>query len=551
MTGLLDSVAALPSGKPLFATGTGFVTAGQIRKTATAIGARFRGDSTVFLHTASAALFVAGLLAASRKRLPVCFPAHLQPHYLGEIGVGTGILLTDMNVAIATAIPISLAHEEEAPAPNAQAEDLHLIFFTSGVTGAPKKVPKRISQLDREAQTLEQVWGKQAGHTFATVSHQHIYGMLFRIFWPLAGGRVSQDISAEYWESLSGKLSAQTTLISSPAHLTRLPGAEVLKEARPGQIFSAGALLPFAAAQETRHRLGSVPIEVLGSTETGGIGWRQQAYEGALWTPLPGVDVTAREDGAMMVTSPFIAGDLAMATGDSVECMGTQFRLGSRVDRVVKIDGRRVSLNRVEDALLTLPGVMAAAAVDLPSRKGGLGAIVELGTEGKAALHKMGAFRLSRHLRAALAQHLEPGERPKHWRFEAIPTNAQGKRVRTSLRALFDRQPPEGIVVARSEESAEISLALPPNMIWFAGHFPGQPVLPGIVQVHLAAQWAAYLWDWKPQTANLSQLKFRQILRPKDRADLLLTRDMTRQRLVFAYRIENIVASQGVIGGVL
>jgi hypothetical protein len=29
----------------------------------------------------------------------------------------------------------------------------------------------------------------------------------------------------------------------------------------------------------------------------------------------------------------------------------------------------------------------------------------------------------------------------------------------------------------------------------------------------------------------------------------LLTRDMTKQRLIFAYRIGDIVASQGVIGG--
>jgi acyl-CoA synthetase (AMP-forming)/AMP-acid ligase II len=549
MTGLLDSIAALPSGKPLFATDTGFITAGQVRKTATAIGARLPGDGVVFLHTASAAWFVAGLLAASRKKLPVWFPAHLQPRYLGEIGVGTGTLLTDMDVDIATAVPIALVPDEEPPGLNAQAEDLRMMFFTSGVMGAPKKVLKRISQLDSEAQTLEQMWGKQAGRIFATVSHQHIYGMLFRVFWPLASGRISQDTSAEYWESLSGKLSAQTTLISSPAHLTRLPAAEVLAGAKPGLIFSAGALLPFAAAQETLHRLGSVPIEVLGSTETGGIGWRQQAHEDALWTPLPGVDVVTGEGGAMMVTSPFAADDQAVATGDAVECIGTQFRLGSRMDRVVKIDGKRVSLDRVEEALLAQPNVAAAAAVDLPSRKGGLGAIVELEAEGKAMLREMGAFRLSRHLRARLAPLLEPGERPKHWRFETIPTNAQGKRVRALLRAPFDKQPPDGIVLAQSEEGADISLALPPDIIWFEGHFPGQPVLPGIVQVHLAAQWAAYLWNWRPQSANLSRLKFRQILRPRDSVRLLLTRDMTKQCLIFAYRIGDIVASQGVIGG--
>ncbi len=55
-------------------------------------------------------------------------------------------------------------------------------------------------------------------------------------------------------------------------------------------------------------------------------------------------------------------------------------------------------------------------------------------------------------------------------------------------------------------------MTLTPDLIWFRGHFPDQPVLPGIAQVHMAAQWAERLWDWKPAGANLSQLKFRRIL---------------------------------------
>ncbi len=548
MKGLLDTVATLPSGKPLFATGSSAITAGAIRKTATEIGARVSGKGTLFLHTESAALFVAGLLAASRRKLTVFLPAHLQPHYLNEIGVGYGTLLTDQDVNIATATPIALASEEEPPT-DASTHDLDLIFFTSGVTGTPKQVLKNITQLDDEARILEQLWGSRAGRTFATVSHQHIYGMLFRVFWPASSGRVSQDRSAEYWESLSGKLPASTTLITSPAHLTRLPNTEVLAGSVPGLIFSAGVPLSFEAAHQASQKLGSFPIEVLGSTETGGIGWRQQERKDALWTPLPGVHIEADEDGSMRVVSPLAGSGQAIATGDAVECVGAQFRLKGRVDRIVKIDGKRVSLNRVEKALLAQPIVSAAAVVDLPARKGQLAAIVELNANGKAALTKEGAFRLSRRLRIALAPLLEPGERPKHWRFDTIPANPQGKRVLASLRSCFAEQEFDGTIVARSDENAEIELALSPDLIWFEGHFPGQPVMPGIAQVHLAAQWSARIWNWKPQTANLSQLKFRQILRPGDEVRLKLARDMERQRLIFSYEIGEVVASQGIIGG--
>ena len=64
-----------------------------------------------------------------------------------------------------------------------------------------------------------------AQRVVGTVSHQHIYGMLFRIFWPLVSGGVSADKSADYWEQLERKLSPETTLVTGPAHLMRLPAA--------------------------------------------------------------------------------------------------------------------------------------------------------------------------------------------------------------------------------------------------------------------------------------------------------------------------------------
>ncbi len=39
-------------------------------------------------------------------------------------------------------------------------------------------------------------------------------------------------------------------------------------------IFSSGGPLPFEVAQESKRLLGPVPIEVYGSSETGGIAWR-------------------------------------------------------------------------------------------------------------------------------------------------------------------------------------------------------------------------------------------------------------------------------------
>lgn len=547
MKTLLDTVSSAPAGKALFAADGRSITAGQIRKTASEAAAKLPDDGLIYLHTASASLFLAGLLAATRRGLTVGFPAHLQPQYLLEIGAERRVVLTDQAVDMPSAISIALASHEEPAADETNAQSLSLLFFTSGVTGAPKHVRKSIGQLDREAHALEQLWGAQAGHVYATVSHQHIYGMLFRIFWPVIAGRVSEDRAADYWEHLAGKLSAQSSLISSPAHLTRLPAQSV--RTQPALIFSSSAPLPLADAHRVRHAFGSLPIEVLGSTETGGIAWRRQESADTSWTPMPGVAIDADGAKILSVTSPFTDGE-TIATGDVVERVGDRFRLIGRADRIAKIEGKRVSLARVEEALLALPGVSAAAAIDLPDRKGALGAVVELDEDGQAALKTRGAFRLSRLFRTNLAGRLEPSERPKHWRFMSIPLDRQGKRVQSLLRARFaDDAPGGGTLLEQSPNDAEISIALVSDLIWFKGHFPEEPVLPGIAQVHMAVQWAERVWAWQPAGANLLRLKFRHILRPGDTATLSLHRDLAKQRLSFSYRVKDLVMSEGTVGG--
>jgi acyl-CoA synthetase (AMP-forming)/AMP-acid ligase II/3-hydroxymyristoyl/3-hydroxydecanoyl-(acyl carrier protein) dehydratase len=549
MKRLLQIVGSAPPSQVFFESDGGPATAGQIRSTALHIQSRLSGVQRVYLHTASASLFVAGLLAAARSNLAVYCPAHLQPAYLREIDADRHAILTDQVVESLATVHLAPA-EEDGAEPLETPADLELFFYTSGVTGAPKQVRKRIAQLDAEAAVLEELWPAGAQRVLGTVSHQHIYGMLFRIFWPLLSGGISSDAAAEFWEQVEPRLSGGTTLVTGPAHLTRLPEAVAFPPVSCRLIFSSGAPLPSTAAFATRQRFGCLPIEVLGSTETGGIAWRQQDCETALWTPLPGVRTSSDAAGTLSVESPFAISSERVLTGDIVEPDGTKFRLKGRSDRIVKIDGKRVSLARVEEKLLGHPFVESAVAIDLPERKSALGAIVQLNAAGLTALSEKGAFRLSRDMRRALAASIESSERPKHWRFSPIPVDRQGKRVKSALRGLFDRAPPQ--VLGRAEvsragfDAAEISIEFTPDMLWFEGHFPGEPVLAGIAQVHLATLWAENLWGWKPTGAALSQVKFRRILRPGDRVMLRLQR--VGPRLKFSYQLNDVVASEGMIG---
>ena len=161
-----------------------------------------------------------------------------------------------------------------------------------------KRVEKSLALFEREAEVLEQMWGAQLGvvPVIGTVTHQHVFGMTFRIMWPMLAGRPFHSEFHVMWEPLMAQLNGPSMLVSSPAQLTRLGGlAPVASANRPRLIITAGAPLPSDAARETAAIFGCVPTEIFGSTEAGVIAWRRGAEDPVLWQPLPSVEVAARD----------------------------------------------------------------------------------------------------------------------------------------------------------------------------------------------------------------------------------------------------------------
>lgn len=106
--------------------------------------------------------------------------------------------------------------------------DNNLTFFTSGSTSQPKAISKSIQQLLTEVSCINSIFGSSVSNcTFlSTVSHHHIYGLIFRLLWPLLYRYPFYAEIVLYQEqlrSLSQPLS-QICLISSPAFLSRQIG---------------------------------------------------------------------------------------------------------------------------------------------------------------------------------------------------------------------------------------------------------------------------------------------------------------------------------------
>ena len=323
-----------------------------------------------------------------------------------------------------------------------------LTIFTSGSSGEPKPISKRLDQLQSEIEHLEQQWGAlaQGCRIIASVSHQHIYGLLFKILWPLCADRPFINQQLSYPEELFEQLAVgKTVLISSPAHLKRLPETlpwHSLKQP-PLLTFSSGGPLSQAESLRVAALLGCPISEVYGSSETGGIAHRQQLTEShnSPWQTLPGVEVQQSENGTLMVRSAHLENDQWYTTADRIalESSGV-FQLAGRVDRIAKIEGKRIALERIEALLNQQPEVIEAKVVQLSEPREQLVAVVALGPEGLQLLAQ-GKRALSQQLRQRLAKHIERIAIPRKWRYvEHLPHNSQGKVTHATLLALFEKK---------------------------------------------------------------------------------------------------------------
>lgn len=321
-----------------------------------------------------------------------------------------------------------------------------IVMFTSGSTGKPTRVYRTINNMEAELDVLESVFGRHIGddgRIYATVSHGHVYGLLFRVLWPLATQRRFATFNYEYPENLLSVVASDGALVTSPALLKRIGHLDESAACKWRAVFSSGGLLPEDAAEDAARLLGSRPFEVLGSTETSGVAWRQQGRHGAaeVWHTLPEVRVRQDEEGFLEVSSPFMGLSSWHRMGDRVRLESNRtFELLGRGDHIVKIEEKRVSLAEIEQCAVALPGITDAAAAALEDgARQFVGLVLQLSDGGRDEFEQLGRKDFGLKLRRELSGHLDPVAVPKRFRYvDVIPVNPQGKRQPGEIRALFD-----------------------------------------------------------------------------------------------------------------
>jgi acyl-coenzyme A synthetase/AMP-(fatty) acid ligase/3-hydroxymyristoyl/3-hydroxydecanoyl-(acyl carrier protein) dehydratase len=488
--------------------------------------------------------FTAALLAAWEAGKQVVLPGDVLPATLAALAPHVDAWAGDFPHLVA------LRAEGPPPArftlPPLDRELEGVVVFTSGSTGAPLAIPKRLRQLLDEVATLEATFGARLGPDAAvlgTVSHQHIYGLLCSVLWPVSAGRPLSPRRLEYPEELAEAVTrAPCVLVSSPAHLKRLPeGAAWRTQLRA--VFSSGGPLPPEGAARARAVLGLEPIELYGSSETGGIAWREGQRQP--WQAMRGVRVRASAEGTLELTSPHLADPGWYATADRVRLTGDTFALLGRADRIAKIEEKRVSLELVE-ATARATGLLAEARA-LTVQVGGRVGVGLVGVPAPAGAALTRA-QLAEALKGALAASVEAVALPRRYRFvDALPVDDQGKVTEARLATLFRPERPEPRWRERDAGRATLALDVGADLRCLDGHFPGAPVVPGVAQLDWAIGWGREAFGLRGEVAEVTALKFQRPLLPGAAVALELTWNPERSTLGFKYTDAAGVYSSGKV----
>jgi len=427
--------------------------------------------------------------------------------------------------------------------------------YTSGSSGEPKAIVKTMLALESEIEALDELQlVSPASVVLSTVTHQHLYGLVFRLLRPFCYQQAFTQFLHEYPEELiaMGQVYESFSLVSSPAHLSRMNLQQDwhLLQSRCREVYSSAAPLARADSLNVATCLAADVKEIYGSSETGAIAWRcqQRSDHDALWQPLSHINLSHAANTLLNVQFNATGEKISLADKTAFDEKG-QFSLLGRTDQIVKVEGKRLSLTEMEQTLQKLEWVKLTKALLLKRKRHEVAVVAVLSDAGREALNVHGRKQLIQELQQTLKLHFEPVLLPKRWRFiDELPVNTQGKLPQKRLLDLFEdteHKLPEVIATRFEDNNIILQCRIPAKLIYLDGHFESNAILPGVVQVHWAAHYGKELVPDTSVFHRIEALKFQQLLLPEQLFVLTLRFDTDKQKLVFSYDSEQGTHSSG------
>ena len=399
-----------------------------------------------------------------------------------------------------------------APARNTEPKfDINSTFFlqTSGSTGNSKNIPKRLGAMIEEGLFLKEELGFNESDTFfSSVSHQHMFGLTFKVFLPIISGAKVVSKELNYPEAIFELELENLSFVTSPVLLqTLVSSPRATKISGLKNIICAGSALKSELRASIAKLSKTRIIDIYGSTETGAVA-RNLGDELLLFSK---VKAGLNEEEALNVSSPWCE---FFQTSDWAEIDGSRLTLKGRIDRIVKLNDKRVNLISIENKIFE-SGLIKDCYCDTHPKFKRLAVLLELSDEGVKLFRDGG----KKGVVARLNELLRPEFKNSVRYFKIVSSlckNAQGKFLKANFKELLEKN--EELVWEKSSENGiyKFKIKLSPALGIFTEHFPNLPLLPGFVQLDFVFKFARELGAEIGDQCVVENLKFLKFVRPND-----------------------------------
>jgi acyl-coenzyme A synthetase/AMP-(fatty) acid ligase/3-hydroxymyristoyl/3-hydroxydecanoyl-(acyl carrier protein) dehydratase len=448
--------------------------------------------------------------------------------------------------------------------PQINAAQVMAYLFTSGSTGVPVPHGKKWGDLVKCLRTSAARLGLAGMGTctlVGTVPPQHMYGFENTVLLALIGGFAFSNGQPFYPGDIAAELAAvpqPRVLVTSPVHLRALM---MSGQALPPVSLMVSATAPLAQdlARTAEARLDAPLLEIYGSTESGQIATRRTAQSTA-WQLYPEIRLETRrhahavnamgaageetdqvDDATVWVSGGHVEQPVSM--GDALELLdASHFLLHGRKSDLINIAGKRTSLGYLNHQLNEIPGVVDGVFFMPDEPAANRGSIRRAEHVTRLLAFVVAPELAPADLQRALRERIDAAFMPRPLFFVAsLPRNATGKLPRDVLTALVaQHMRAASATTARSNESAAASSTSEPlatratkqaaNALTFtvapdhaalAGHFPGQPIVPGVVLLDHAISAIGTALNRSLDACRLSSAKFPSPAEPGTPLDLV------------------------------
>jgi acyl-coenzyme A synthetase/AMP-(fatty) acid ligase len=492
-------------------------------------------------------LYTLGLAAALLRRQtslmpPNALPATLrampasnvEPYALiDEPGLDTGGLTSVFVESTDAAAPATAV-----PQLDAALEAVHLL--TSGSTGAPRAHPKRWGALvdcmrsggTRLAASCA-LPSLDGLNIVATVPAQHSYGFESSVLVALLCGAAFDASRPFYPADIAAaleRLPQPRALVTTPFHLKALLRAGVALPPVDLIVCATAPLSPQLAA-EAEGAMSARLIEIYGCTEAGQVATRRTT-DGDTWTVYDGLrlwrETGSDDDERFLVDGGHVLEPTPLADVLVLES-AERFRLLGRANDLIHVAGKRSSLAHLNFHLNSIEGV-EDGAFWLPD---------DVADDVVRPVAFVVAPRVqAAAIVAALRQRLDAVFVPRQVvHVDALPREATGKLTAQTL---------QRFALARLGAAVEIAADHPA----FDGHFPGHPVLPGVVLLSLvmeALQAQPALQAQLGATPTIEQVKFLAPVTPGQRIRVVLQAQAQARGIAFELRRGSTLLAKGTL----